>query len=431
MKKFRLRRYLPKSLLGRSIAILVIPIIVIQLIVGYIFFDRLFRDVTILKTQEVSRTLTYALSSSDPTAAKQLGFNIYSSSDARPKADHHDWSDFTGRHVIRELRNNVPNVDYVQLLRADRSVELGFTQDGQRMVATFNRSRVSARNPHQLLVAMTLASLLMIALGVIFLRNQVKPIRLLARSAEAFGKGRNLPYHPRGATEVRMAGQAFQAMKTRIEQQIQQRTLMLSGVSHDLRTPLTRFKLSLSMLDDNEEIEHLRQDVVQMEAIIEEFLAFSKGDRSERPESIALKPFIESIVKERKRSGTDVDLIFDGDIDAAVRINCKRLAVTRALDNLLSNAARYGDHVRLSVRDEADQVALTVEDNGPGIPKDQRDTAIRPFERLDAARNQNKSVGTGLGLAIATDIARNHGGRLALDHSTDLGGLKATIYLPR
>ncbi|PIB24887.1 hypothetical protein BFP76_06920 [Amylibacter kogurei] len=428
MSLFHLRRYMPKTLMGRSILILMIPIVVIQLVVGFIFFDRLFRDVTLLKTGEVARQLEFALQSSDPDALVKLGFEVETVTDFTGSGDSIAALDFTGQNVIEKLRTQFSNVAFVDLTTDDHLVQLGMNFDGQFIKVSFDRARASARNPHQLLVAMTIASLIMSVLAVLFLRNQVKPIRLLAKSAEAFGKGRNIPFRARGAAEVRLAAHAFRAMKERIEQQIQQRTLMLSGVSHDLRTPLTRMKLSLSMLEDNEEIEHLRKDVIQMEGIMEEFLAFARGDSAERRQQVDVAALAQTLVENNKRAGKTIVLNAS---DSPIYLTCRKLAMTRALDNLLSNAAQHGDQVSLTIHNTEKDVKFSIEDNGPGINPKDRETAMRPFERLDSARNQNQASGSGLGLAIVADIARSHGGNLALSDSKTLHGLCATITIPK
>jgi two-component system osmolarity sensor histidine kinase EnvZ len=292
----------------------------------------------------------------------------------------------------------------------------------------FDRSRVSASNPHQLLVLMVFTGLLMTLIAFLFLRNQLRPIRRLARAAEAFGKGRVVAYKPSGATEVRSAGNAFLDMRARIERQIEQRTLLLSGVSHDLRTPLTRLKLGLAMLDE-EDAAPMMRDVDDMQRLLDGFLAFVRGDATEEvAEKCDPLPFVRSVVEDARRTGQAVTLHA---VEGAGVVLMRQGAVRRALENLIGNATRYGTRAEVSLAILERAVRITVEDDGPGIPRDRREEAMRPFTRLDDARNQNRGTGTGLGLAIAADIARSHGGTLRLGDSARLGGLKAELVLAR
>jgi two-component system osmolarity sensor histidine kinase EnvZ len=290
------------------------------------------------------------------------------------------------------------------------------------------RSRLTASNPHQLLVLTALASILMTAVAYVFLRNQLSPITRLAAAAEAFGRGQNLPYRPRGANEVRAAGSAFLDMRGRIERQIEQRTLMLSGVSHDLRAPLTRLKLGLSFLPEDEETAALQRDVEDMARLVDEFLAFARGDAMEETALVHPAELVAEVIEKARRSGLDVSL---GVCTGAAKIRARPVAIIRALDNLVGNAVRYGNRALVSYTFGERSLRLTVEDDGPGIPKEKWEEALLPFIRLDAARDPNNGGGVGLGLSIAADIARTHGGKLRLGESKALGGLKAELVLGR
>ena len=298
------------------------------------------------------------------------------------------------------------------------------------MRVAFSRYRVTASNPHQLLVLMIFTSFLMTLIAYAFLRNQLRPMTRLAVAAEAFGKGRSVPYRPRGANEVRAAGRAFLDMRARIERQIEQRTLMLSGVSHDLRTPLTRLKLGLAMLDDEAEAAPLLRDVDDMERLLDAFLSFARGDAPEDPEATDPRGLVGQVVENARRAGQDVTLVAaEGQQGGTAMLRPR--AVTRALENLVGNAVRYGSRAEVRLVLTERSVRITVEDDGPGIAPDRRDEALRPFTRLDAARNQDRGGGVGLGLTIAADIARSHGGRLTLGRSEAMGGLKAELLLAR
>jgi two-component system osmolarity sensor histidine kinase EnvZ len=339
--------------------------------------------------------------------------------------------DLAGKMIINVLRFNVPQITSIDLV-SDKSRVL-FTTDTnkQPLLISFDRSRVNATNPQRLFVIMIMVSVAMTLVSYLFLRSQIRPIRLLARAAEAFGKGRRLPYKASGAHEIRLAGQAFIDMRDRFERQIEQRTLMLSGVSHDLRTPLTRLKLGLSLIDHDAETDALMRDVDDMEQMLDEFLSFSRGDSLEVTEVVNPLDLVEDVVKSARRGGQEISLDLPKLAAPVQKIALRPNAVRRALTNLVTNAQRYGSRCRVSVRLSDQEFAVSVEDNGPGIPAGLRDKALSPFERLDDARNQNRGTGVGLGLAIAKDVASSHGGSLDLADSTDLGGLKVTLSLPR
>jgi two-component system osmolarity sensor histidine kinase EnvZ len=337
--------------------------------------------------------------------------------------------DLSGVVMIRVFREHLPAVTGVDLVENWRQVVIAIGPGPGRpaMDLVVSRQRVSASNPHQLLVIMTATGILMTGLAYLFLRNQLRPIRRLAHAAEAFGMGRTLPYRPAGATEVRSAGQAFIEMRDRIERQIEQRTMMLSGVSHDLRTPLTRMRLGLSMLEESPDVDHVLHDVAEMEGLLETFLDFARGealdDLAERDPAILAR----AIVVDARRGGGNI--AYDGP-ETTRPVQMRPMAVQRALTNLVSNALRYGDRAVVSVALSEGALRFSVEDDGPGIPAEARGDAVKPFVRLDSARNQDRGSGVGLGLAIATDIARSHGGTLRLGVSRRLGGLRVDLVLP-
>ena len=435
---YRLKKHLPKSLFGRSVLILAIPIIMIQAIVSAIFVDRLYGDVTIAKTTDIAREINFILAVPIHTDLRALQARAQPLAiTVRPRVietevqDRHAFFDISGRYIISTLRAEIGDISAIDLSNDDRAVQIWLTQGDADLYLSFSRRRASAVNPHQLLVVTGLASFLFIAIAVVFLRNQVKPIRQLAKSAEAFGKGEKIPFSPSGAAEVRKAGHAFISMQSRIERHLQQRTAILSGVSHDLRTPLTRMKLSISLMDEDESLNELQGDVDEMERIVNEFLAFTRGDSGEEFTKIDLKTFAKSMVRDQRRTNHEVALKFTGLKAEKIELNCRKQSLTRALNNLLSNAERHAENTRMTLFVSKKIVSFIIEDDGPGIPKAERETALQPFERLDSSRNQNKGTGTGLGLAIASDIAHSHGGKIILSHSTKMGGLKAEIQIPR
>ncbi len=299
-------------------------------------------------------------------------------------------------------------------------VQLG--QDVMRVIA--RRSAAYASNSHIFLVWMVGTSLVLLTVAVLFLRNQIRPILSLADAAESFGKGREVDFRPRGATEVRQAGHAFMEMKRRIERTVSERTTMLNGVSHDLRTILTRFRLSLALLERTPEIEALEKDVDEMSRMLEAYLAFARGEAGEIPEATDIRALLEELKGDAERQGHATTLSVIGDPVVVIRPG----SIRRVLFNLVSNAARHGDRINITATHDARYLIVTVDDDGPGIAPDMRDEVFKPFVRLDEARNVDEG-GSGLGLAISRDIARGHGGDITLLDSP-MGGLRAMLRLP-
>ena len=436
-----LKRYMPRGLYGRAALIMLVPIVGIQLIVSVVFIQRHFDGVTRQMTSNLTHQITYLLdevnAAPDAQAAADVAHDMgrklgivtrFAPETALVGADQRLFYDLSGRAVVQVLYDSVPAVREVDLISNPRLVELKIDSDHGLLNMRISRSRVSASNPHQLLVLMIVSGVAMTLISIIFLRNQLRPIRRLARASEAFGRGQIMPYSPSGAVEVRSAGAAFVDMRNRIERQIEQRTMMLSGVSHDLRTPLTRFRLGLSLLADREGAEALEHDVEEMEHLLDAFLAFARGDALDDPERLDPTELVRACVEKAGRNGADVRLV---QAVGAGEVRLRPRALTRALDNLIGNALRYGSRADVSVHLSDKALVLRVDDDGPGIPEALREEALKPFARLDAARNQDQGSGVGLGLAITQDIARRHGGTLRLGSAPDLGGLRADIVLPR
>ena len=430
---------LPRGLYGRAALILIVPIVTIQLVVSVAFIQRHFERVTEQLTGGVAAELQLLLDLAEAAgsldaarvevmrAAGPLDVEVaLPAGDTAPAADRTELVDLSGRVVIRTLRAALPGLGPVDLVEGDGKVRLHLPTRWGEMAVVVNRARMSATNPHQLLVLMIATSILMTIIAYLFLSNQLRPIERLAGAAEAFGKGQVIPYSPRGATEVRAAGRAFLDMRARIERQIEQRTLMLSGVSHDLRTPLTRMRLGLSLLPEDEETRALLSDVAEMERLVDEFLSFARGDATEAVEAVDPLGLVRHVVENAARMGKRVELRAP---EAVGVVMLRPQAVTRALENLVNNALRYGSRAVVTVAMGERWLRLVVEDDGPGIPVARRAEAVQPFSRLDAARDPNRGGGVGLGLSIAADIARSHGGELRLGESASLGGLRAELLL--
>ena len=432
-----LKRYMPRSLYGRAALILVLPVVTLQLVVSVVFIQRHFEGVTNQMSRNVALELRYLLDEMQglPTQAsaldaargisKSLQFDlVFVEDDAVPKQTVRRWYDFSGIVVARTLAEQIEELRIVEMPDDRRISAYVQTRLGPLRIV-FDRPRVSATNPHQLLVNMVFFGVLMTVIAYFYLRNQLRPITRLGRVAEAFGRGQTLPYHASGAIEVRAAGNAFLSMRARIERQIEQRIMMLSGVSHDLRTPLTRLKLGLSLLDDADR-EPLERDVEDMRKLVDEFLNFASGSAEGEQQRCDPSALARGVVEDAQRMGTDV-ILLKADEGALAMLN--PLAIRRALENLIGNAVRYGNTAEVAVLRTEKTVVFRVEDDGPGLAEDLHGAAVKPFVRLDPARNQDKGTGVGLGLAITNDIARAHGGTLRFAKSEKLGGLRAEIII--
>lgn len=433
------QRLLPRGLYGRAALILIVPIVALQLVFSSEFIQRFYEDVTSQMTQGVAIDLEFLLDQVEASAdiadararvvplaaALEIALTIPAGPDA-PLVDKRPFIDLSGNTIISTLRERLPTLVAVDLTGENRMVALRFDTAVGPILAEVSRRRMSAANPHQLMVLMIFASVLLTIIAYIFLRRQLRPITKLAEAAEEFGKGRTVDYRPRGAQEVRAAGRAFMDMRGRIERQIEQRTLMLSGVSHDLRTPLTRMRLALSLMPEDPEVEALQADVVQMERMVDEFLAFVRGDAMEGSQSTDAVALVRGVVD--KTDGAVALVAVDGVPDS---VEMRPQAVIRAVDNLIANARRYGKRVEVRLIFLERSLRIVVEDDGPGIPTERREEALRPFTRLDSSRDPNRGAGVGLGLSIASDIALSHGGALRLSQSAALGGLRAELVIAR
>lgn len=425
-----LKRYMPRSLYGRALLILILPVLTLQLVASVLFLQRHFEGVTQEMTRNMAREVELLLGVAQ-TPLEQSALAQALDIKVRPAAvvpdeDSRRWYDLSGLVVIREMTALLPQVRAVEL-PDDHIVRL-YVAGGQGPVEIqFPRHRVAPKNPHQLFVNMVFFGALMTLIAFVYLRNQLRPITRMAQAAEAFGRGRHVAYRPAGANEVRAAGHAFLDMRARIERHLEQRTLMLSGVSHDLRTPLTRLKLGLSMLED-EDAAAMQRDVEDMQRLLDEFLSFARGASEGEPEKTDPIALVRDIIDDAVRAGQKVTLIR---AEGTGTLMLRPMAIRRAVENLIANGVHYGQHVEVSVSLTDKSLRIRVEDDGPGISEAQREEALKPFARLEPARNQNRSTGVGLGLSIANDTARAHGGILRLGSSERLGGLRADIVIAR
>ena len=439
-----LKRWMPRNLFSRALLILFVPVIGIQVVSSTVFLIRHVEGVTQQMAASVGAELNYAIALIEgagtqaerraqvETISGLLDLTLFLSDTTVVPGAKLGFLDRSGRAAYEELQRSIGRPMHLDTTALDKVMLVEVRTEVGTLTAFLPARRMVASNPHLLLTWSVFAAAVLVTISVLFLRNQVRPIRELARVSEAFGKGRVEPFRPRGAEEVRRAGSAFLAMRTRLERQIEQRTSMLSGVSHDLRTPLTRLRLGLSLAEPGPDTDDMIRDVEQMERMLDGFLAFARGEGMEETQASDPVGIAQAMIASMRREGAQVSLLTESETPDDPLVDLRPTAIGRALQNLLGNAVRYGERVRLCVRLTRLTLEFVVEDDGPGIPEDSRELALRPFSRLDPARNLNESGGSvGLGLSIAADVARTHGGALRLESSADLGGLRAVLRIPR
>jgi len=430
-------RYMPKGLYPRALVIVIAPVVLLQSVIAYVFMERHWQLVTQRLSSAVSQDIAMLIDvyesypqDADTTtlsriAAERLGIDLDIIPDSDlPAPGPRPFFSLLDNALSTELSQQVARPFWLDTVGRSSLIEIRIKLGKDVMRILTRRNAAYASNSHIFLLWMIGTSLILLTIAVLFLRNQIRPILKLADAAEAFGKGRDAEFRPRGAREVRRAGNAFIEMKRRVERSIGERTTMLNGVSHDLRTILTRFRLSLALMERSSEIEALEKDVDEMSRMLEDYLAFARGDAGETAVETDIRALLEELKSDAERQGHQTELEVVGDPLVVIRPDAFR----RLLTNLVSNAARYGDRIAIRATHDARYLIVMVDDDGPGIPPDQREEVFRPFFRLDEARNVDGG-GTGLGLAIARDIARSHGGDIMLGDSP-LGGLRATVRLP-
>lgn len=434
---------MPQRLYTRSLTIVIAPMVILQALLSYIFMERHWVFVTQKLTEATVSDIAFvvALYESLPegergrklaeAATQGLRFSIsFSATEDLPhfpvERGLFSRLDFPQNFLRRTLAERI---DYPSSLAFDPSgetVRIRIDLGGTVLNVDTLRSRVVATNSHIFLVWMISIALVLIVVAILFLRNQLRPIKRLAEAAEHFGLGRDLPgFRPAGAIEVRLAARAFLTMQDRIKGQIEQRTILMAGISHDLRTLLTRFRLQLAMLDEKDkDVRAMLRDVREMEHILEMYLLFVRDHRQEAAQKVEVGDLLEEI---REESGSPEKIAFQ--INHGLQLSLRRNSIKRCLGNLVENADKRARHVLVSTTQMIDGLEISVEDDGPGIPEADREIVFEPFQRLDDAGNRG-IPGSGLGLAIARDIARGHGGDVRITSSREMGGVQAVVWLP-
>jgi two-component system osmolarity sensor histidine kinase EnvZ len=399
----KLKRLLPISLFWRSLLIMVTPLVIVQVVAAWVFYDRHWETVSRRLATAVAGEVAQLVELREQSPEQTLLTNALAERVRRPFA------------VDSESRA--------------RDVEIQVQLDDGVMNVLVPRKRLYSSTATLFILWMIGTAVITSAIAIHFMRRQISPILKLAHVADSFGRGIDVPdFRPEGASEVRQAARAFLLMRERLKRQISQRTEMLAGVSHDLRTPLTRMRLELAMLGDSADAKGFADDIAEMERMIEGYLAFARGEGSETPTPTGLGSLVAEVVDGARRSAKNVTITLDAEDDETLTVPVRPNAFRRCLANLVGNACRHGRRVAVSARRLADSIEIMVDDDGPGIPPASREDVFRPFFRLDRSRNPTTG-GTGLGLTIARDVARGHGGDVVLE-SAPIGGLRARVIVP-
>jgi two-component system, OmpR family, osmolarity sensor histidine kinase EnvZ len=430
--------WMPTGLYARALLIMIVPMVMLQTVVAFVFMERHWNTVTrhlsaavvqdiaglidIYKTypQDKDRTQLKRI------AQQRLGLVVdFLPPGDMPTPGPKPFFSLLDQSLSGQISRQISRPFWIDTVGKSNLVEIRIQLDDAVMRVFAQRSRAYASNSEIFIFWMLGTSSILLIVAVLFLRNQIRPILRLAEAAESFGKGREAPnFRPRGAREVRQAAQAFLEMKARVERSIDQRTAMLAGVSHDLRTILTRFKLELALIGDSPEVDGMRKDVDEMAGMLEAYLSFARGDSGETAQPTDMAKALEELRSDAERHGHTATVTFHG----LPVVTVKPASFKRCIANLVSNAARHANTVSITGHRDHRYLTVTVDDDGPGIPANMREEVFKPFLRLDDARNQDEG-GTGLGLAIARDIARSHGGDITLSDSP-MGGLRAAVRVP-
>jgi two-component system, OmpR family, osmolarity sensor histidine kinase EnvZ len=429
---------LPKRLYARALLIIITPMVILQSVVAFVFMERHWNTVTRRLSAAVTQDIAALIdirkgfpqdrdnAELRRIAQERLGLQVdFLPVTELPPIGPKPFFSLLDQALSEEVRKQIGRPFWIDTVGRSNLVEIRIGLDDAVMRVFARRSAAYASNSEIFLLWMVGTSLVLIIVAILFLRNQIRPILRLAEAVESFGKGRDVPqFRPRGAQEVRRAASAFIEMKSRVERTIEQRTTMLAGVSHDLRTVLTRFKLELALIGDSPETEAMKKDIDEMSRMLEAYLAFARGDAGEPSAPTDMSAFLDELKADAERHGHTTTVEFHGYPVVTVRPN----AFKRCLANLVSNAARFAAAIAITGHRDHRYLTITVDDDGPGIPAHLRDDVFKPFLRLDDARNQDEG-GSGLGLAIARDIARSHGGDIMLGDSP-MGGLRASVRVP-
>jgi len=434
LNKF-IKNLLPRRLFYRALLIVATPIIVLQLVISIVFFDSLW-----IKT---NKGMTRALIGEIKTFIAAYDYGIYNNNELSKlftiyldlnvkfkkdqllkKKNNERWYSPIDRSLRRELKANIgPENYWFDATVYKELIIINIKHNNGYFEFLIPKDRVTSTSARLFALWITFPAILLISIAMIFLKNQTRPIVNLAKAAEKFGRGENIDeYRPSGALEIRQAGFEFDKMRKRIVRHLTQRSEMLSGISHDLRTPLTRMKLQLAFIKDKQLAQKLSLDIDEMEKMLNEYLQFTSSTYREKNETFDISELIENIVHKFKNANITIKII------PRIYMNGRKNLIQRSLNNIIDNALKYGENVSLQLTKKNNSILVIIDDDGPGISENEYENVFKPFYKIDKSRNESKSS-VGLGLSITSDIIKSHGGNIVLQKSS-LGGLRVKIFLP-
>ena len=433
LSKF-IKNLLPKRLFYRGLLIVAVPIVVLQVTITLVFFDSLWiktnKGMTKSLVSEIVTIIDIYNNESDYNKKivtdlynKNFSFTVrFLKNEKLPDIKVERWFSPMDRSLRRELKPKI-NRYWFNTIAYEEIVDLRIKfRDGVLQIF-FPKERIQTSSVRIFALWITLPAILMITIAIIFLKNQTRPITKLAEASEKFGRGEDIEeFRPSGALEIRKAGLEFDKMRNRILRHLNQRSEMLSGISHDLRTPLTRIKLQLTMIKDKNLSKKLSEDVDEMEKMLSEYLQFASSGAKEKSETFDLSELVENIIN--KYENPNISKNFN----KKIYFNGRKNLIQRCINNLIDNSIKYGENINLIIEKKVSNIVISIEDDGPGIPESEYENVIKPFYKIDKSRSESKSS-VGLGLAISSDIIKSHGGDINFSKS-NLGGLKVMISLP-
>jgi two-component system osmolarity sensor histidine kinase EnvZ len=430
-----IKNLFPRRLFYRALLIVATPIIILQMIITIVFFDSLWiktnKGMTRALVGEIKTFITaydngkYNNNDLSGLFSIYLDLNVEHKKENFLKKEKNDrWFSPIDRTLRRELKSNMGTENYwFDTTTYKELIQINIKHNNGYFKFLIPKDRVTSTSARMFALWITLPALLLISIAIIFLKNQTRPIINLARAAEKFGRGENIDeYRPSGALEIRQAGFEFDKMRKRIMRHLNQRSEMLSGISHDLRTPLTRMKLQLVFIKDKELSKKMSLDIDEMEKMLNEYLQFTSSSYSEKDEAFNISELIEKILYKYEKHQILSEII------PRVYMNGRKNLIQRSLNNLINNAIKYADKINLKLSKKNNNILIIIDDNGPGIPSKEYENVFKPFYKIDKSRGDSKSS-VGLGLSIASDIIRSHGGNILLEKSP-LNGLRVKIFLP-
>ena len=428
-----IKKYLPQTLLGRSILILVVPLIILQLIITVIFYNRHWDTITRHRSIDFVKDITLVVESFEKNKSiENREWTLNSVSEKLQLKTVYEKNKKLNLDNYKHKGNRLEEYLSNKFIPLNKKFTLNIN-DKKKLITVFvevddgilefkaNKKRIFSSTTYIFILWMISASIILFIVALLFLKNQIKPIRKLAIAVDRFGKGKDIEnFKPSGAKEVRRVSNAFKIMKNRIENSITQRNKMFSSISHDIRTILTRMKLNLELHKLNKS--GLKKDLVEMEEMVEEYLKYAKGEKKEKIQKVNIVDVINSIKKRYSKKNIYLNNLKK--INISIRVN----SIKRCINNLLSNSIKFSEKIEISCIKKKKFVEIIIDDDGPGIPKNQRKKVMEPFYRVEGSRNRDTG-GVGLGITIAVDIINSHGGNLFLNESP-MGGLRAKIELP-